>query len=112
MGIFLFLLDLALLSYLKFVAHSPTAGWCVIGLLVPVSAVFAWFATMFYSTVVRTHTNELSQQANHLAQLHRMARAIDHADVDVFHSPISSGVRSRARTQRPSLVSHEAITVL
>eukprot|EP00730_Choanoeca_flexa_P003897 TRINITY_DN11536_c0_g1_i1.p2 TRINITY_DN11536_c0_g1~~TRINITY_DN11536_c0_g1_i1.p2 ORF type:complete len:239 (+),score=47.02 TRINITY_DN11536_c0_g1_i1:3852-4568(+) len=110
LGIFLFLIDLALLSHLKFVNHSPTAAWCVIGLLVPVAAIFAWFASRFYSTVVLSHTRELGNHVDHLNHLHRLAHALD-SNEDDFQSPRNS-MRPRQRSQRPSVISHQSVNIV
>lgn len=76
LGTYLFLLELGLLCHLKFVAHTPLAGWIGLGVLVPCTFIFMWFAIVFYSRVVIGQTSSLHRDISDLERLHTLAHVV------------------------------------
>jgi len=59
LGLLLFLVEIALLCWVKFYNHSQMAAWSASVLLVPVLIVFLGFAVHFYRSLV-THKYEVT----------------------------------------------------
>merc|ERR1711953_876313 len=57
-GILLFLVEIAILCWVKFYNVSPNAAWTATGLLIPIMAVFIAFAAHFYLKLV-SHKSEV-----------------------------------------------------
>jgi calcium release-activated calcium channel protein 1 len=59
-GILLFLVEIAILCWVKFYNVSPASAWVATGLLIPIMVIFISFAAHFYLKLVR-HKSELSE---------------------------------------------------
>lgn len=57
-GILLFLVEIAILCWVKFYALPHTAAWVATGLLIPIMAIFVGFAAHFYVKLV-SHKSEV-----------------------------------------------------
>ena len=58
LGILLFLVEIAILCWVKFYTVSQTSAWVATGLLIPIMIVFIAFAAHFYLKLV-THKSEV-----------------------------------------------------
>lgn len=58
LGILLFLVEIAILCWVKFINISPQAAWAATGLLIPIFIIFIAFAAMFYLKLV-SHKSEV-----------------------------------------------------
>eukprot|EP00055_Hartaetosiga_balthica_P011017 m.48946 g.48946 ORF g.48946 m.48946 type:complete len:362 (-) comp7425_c0_seq3:1940-3025(-) len=88
-GIALFLFDLTLLSYIKFIAHTEWAGWAAIIAIVPATIIFSMFSLQFYRKIVLAESTALQSTAD------KMNEAEDCLKIDRLQSEILS---SRAST--------------
>ncbi|EGD73582.1 hypothetical protein PTSG_05291 [Salpingoeca rosetta] len=96
-GIALFLLQLALISYIKFLAHTPGAGWTGVGTLSPAFVLFMVFIYRFYrkivgsqSTVLKATAEQVEQAANDYDQTNTVAFQLPRIESNLsnlsFHS--------------------------
>ena len=58
LGILLFLVEIAILCWVKFFTKSPASAWTATGLLIPIMAIFIAFAAHFYLKLV-SHKSEV-----------------------------------------------------
>jgi hypothetical protein len=68
LGVVLFLADLMLIAWIKFVDHTPWAGWAVFMVLGPTSLGFAWFVGRFYLKIVRRQIRTVSHTIQDLTE--------------------------------------------
>jgi hypothetical protein len=92
LGSYLFLVELGLLVHLKFVAHTPLAGWVGLGVLVPLSFFFVWFAVVFYSRVVVGQTSSLRRGFSDLDRLHDLAHVVVESHRQYPRRPLTDDV--------------------
>ena len=57
-GILLFLVEIAILCWVKFYSLPHTAAWVATGMLIPIMCVFIGFAALFYMRLV-SHKSEV-----------------------------------------------------
>uniref|UniRef100_A0A2L2YQR7 Calcium release-activated calcium channel protein 1 n=2 Tax=Parasteatoda tepidariorum TaxID=114398 RepID=A0A2L2YQR7_PARTP len=87
-GILLFLLEIAILCWVKFYEYSFTAAWCTTIVLFPVVLILLAFAIHFYRTLV-AHKFELSKHG--LRELESLANRLhgDSLDRNSEHSVLA-----------------------
>lgn len=69
LGVMLFLADVMLLSWVKFVNHSLWATWAVCMVMGPTSLGFVWFALRFYRRVIKGAASRFKADMAALATL-------------------------------------------
>lgn len=94
-GLVLFLLEIAILSWVKFYGYSRYASVSSTLLLVPVLIVFLAFAAHFYRVLV---AHSYAVKSSTLAELEAMANELSPLDMDVE----AARARSRSRPMAPT----------
>jgi hypothetical protein len=75
-SIFLFTLDVILLSWIKFTYFSEAASWCATVIMIPVLLAICCFGIVFYRKIVK-HQYDVSDKK--YQELEEMKRRLDHA---------------------------------
>ncbi len=93
-GILLFLVEIAILCWMKFYTISHTAAWVATGLLIPILVIFSTFAALFYLKLV-SHKSEVYEDG--LKELQLLKDQVEEFGINRPHqgsntsSPASSG---------------------
>lgn len=74
LGLFLFLVELAILCWVKFWDHSFTAAWAATVIVIPVLVLFLAFAAHFYHSLVAI---KCDTSASDMRDLERMKADLD-----------------------------------
>ena len=98
-GILLFLIEIAILCWVKFYTISHTVAWVATGLLIPIVGIFIAFAAHFYLKLV-SHKSEVYEDG--IKELQLLKEQLEDQDVEGGHGgghgghvPNSPGSQSR-----------------
>ena len=76
-GILLFLVEIAILCWVKFYPYTHSAAWVATGLLIPIFIIFIGFAALFYLKLV-THKSEVYEDG--IKELELLNKQLDNEE--------------------------------
>ncbi|XP_071448226.1 protein orai-2-like [Hetaerina americana] len=84
LGLFLFLVELAILCWVKFWDYSFTAAWAATIIIIPVLVIFVVFVAHFYRSLVE---QKVVSTTSHLDNLEAMRSTLNDVEVGCYDNP-------------------------
>ncbi|XP_046386458.1 calcium release-activated calcium channel protein 1-like isoform X2 [Ischnura elegans] len=101
LGLFLFLVELAILCWVKFWDYSFTAAWSATAIVIPVLVLFVVFVTHFYRTLVEQKVVSTSSDLENLEAMHTTLRDVE---VGCYDNPGCTVINPGPPSPAPSVM--------